>query len=437
DKPKSVDMKLGAGSQTFPLSSFMPEIHDHILKALNNEWVKNHTLALKLNEISLQFANNFVLEDGTATIMLSKFIQHYTGPRKPPLTTASNQAQFKHIIKVSSFIITSSTNVMTIDLSRKIMILLIIQLTRAATVIIVLSLWLQLANQPSMQELQVLLSQQPSHHVIHKTTKVVFKKIIYTINSTDGGVSFSELKDTATGLLQDLEFAKGSMKVAYEHLNYGTATIMLSKFIQHYTGPGKPPLTTASNQAQFKHIIKVSSFIITSSTNVMTINLSRKIMILLIIQLTRAATIVIVLSLWLQLANQPSMQELQVVSLAICNVNVGSMFRLLSQQPSHHVIHKTTKVVFKKIICTINSTDGGVSFSELKDTVTGLLQDLEFAKGSMKVAYELGVAADKGIKFADAFLLIKDITMAAPSPASHAKGYVGEKDGIMWLIEKQ
>ncbi|KAF9450495.1 hypothetical protein P691DRAFT_789179 [Macrolepiota fuliginosa MF-IS2] len=118
NKPKSVDMKLGAGSQTFPLSSFMP--------------------------------------DGTAIIMLRKFIQHYTGPGKPPLAAASNQAQFKHIIKVSSFIITSSTNIMTIDLSRKIMILLIIQLTRAAAVIIILSLWLQLANQPSVQELQVL-----------------------------------------------------------------------------------------------------------------------------------------------------------------------------------------------------------------------------------------------------------------------------------------
>lgn len=67
---------------------------------------------------------------------------------------------------------------------------------------------------------------------------------------------------------------------------------------------------------------------------------------------------------------------------------MGSLFRLPSSQNTQ-IIHKSTRVIFKKIHCSVNFDNGDVKFNEIQESLHGILNDNHFAKGTMKTAYEV------------------------------------------------
>ncbi|KAF5346543.1 hypothetical protein D9756_010034 [Leucocoprinus leucothites] len=75
---------------------------------------------------------------------------------------------------------------------------------------------------------------------------------------------------------------------------------------------------------------------------------------------------------------------------------ISSMFKPL---PANHLskpVHKSSKINFEKIICTVDNTTGQTSFTTLPDSLTGYIQDAPFAKGTMKNAYQLILAGVDG-----------------------------------------
>jgi len=80
-----VDPRLGSAIKKWAMSVYLPDVKSDIIKMLNIEWVKNHTVPLSPNEVSFCFAGNKILEDGTSSLTLGDFYSHYSSPSNAPL----------------------------------------------------------------------------------------------------------------------------------------------------------------------------------------------------------------------------------------------------------------------------------------------------------------------------------------------------------------
>ncbi|KAJ3562109.1 hypothetical protein NP233_g9780 [Leucocoprinus birnbaumii] len=96
---------------------------------------------------------------------------------------------------------------------------------------------------------------------------------------------------------------------------------------------------------------------------------------------------------------------------------ISSMFRPLPVDHLSKPVHKSSKIDFEKIICTIDNTTGQTSFTTLPDSFTGYIQENPFSKGSMKNAYQLILSgANSDVEYvAKRFFRLSDDTVNALS----------------------
>lgn len=216
---------------------------------------------------------------------------------------------------------------------------------------------------------------QSTSHTIHKSTNIVFKKILCTINSDDGSASFNELSDIVHGFLHNQHFGKGSMKAAHEVLWIFThISVIRHSFSQHLLCQ----LILSSGGHHGRHVAKR----------------------------------------FFRVANDDAPSSPRHLGLGGIEIRAHNIY---IQAECRRLLQGQWFLSAFYMLCAKSN----VSVDDRTFHSTSWISHV-LIRGFWLL----------GLQFADAFLLQED-TATTPSPASGAKSYTNETDGVMWLVEKR
>ncbi|KAJ7844255.1 hypothetical protein B0H14DRAFT_2585316 [Mycena olivaceomarginata] len=80
--PKQINSDLGSSSKKWAISMYMTDIKSSIVTSINVEWLRNNTIPIDDDEVSIRWFKNRVLDADTATMTLGDFYAYYSTPSK-------------------------------------------------------------------------------------------------------------------------------------------------------------------------------------------------------------------------------------------------------------------------------------------------------------------------------------------------------------------
>ncbi|KAJ7099232.1 kinase-like domain-containing protein, partial [Mycena belliarum] len=90
---------LGSSSKKWAVSMYMQDIKSAIVSSINVEWLRNSSVPIDDDEVSIRWFNNRVLDPDTATMTLGEFYSYYSTPSNAPMYLQNVPTMWKHYLK--------------------------------------------------------------------------------------------------------------------------------------------------------------------------------------------------------------------------------------------------------------------------------------------------------------------------------------------------
>ncbi|KAJ7687070.1 hypothetical protein B0H14DRAFT_2654038 [Mycena olivaceomarginata] len=101
--PKQINSDLGSSSKKWAISMYMTGISSlPSSQAINIEWLRNNTIPIDDDEVSIRWFNNRVLDADTATMTLGDFYAYYSTPSNAPMYLQNVPPMWRHFLKQKS-----------------------------------------------------------------------------------------------------------------------------------------------------------------------------------------------------------------------------------------------------------------------------------------------------------------------------------------------
>ncbi|KAL0952298.1 hypothetical protein HGRIS_006587 [Hohenbuehelia grisea] len=102
NQPKRVDDNIGNAARKFANSLPMPDLLKILLDTVNVEWTRSHSTPLAVEDASIRFHGNRVLEPNTMTLNLGHFYTHYSSPSNAAIYVENPPKNCQHLRKKNS-----------------------------------------------------------------------------------------------------------------------------------------------------------------------------------------------------------------------------------------------------------------------------------------------------------------------------------------------
>ncbi|KAJ7874313.1 hypothetical protein B0H14DRAFT_3131042 [Mycena olivaceomarginata] len=242
--PKQINSDLGSSSKKWAISMYMTDIKSAIVASINIEWLRNNTIPIDDDEVSIRWFNNRVLDADTATMTLGDFYAYYSTPSNAPMYLQNVPPMWRHFLKQKSspFIcleiyldlgsmqkrldnLENNESDSEFDPDRmlrsaaKSAVRKTTKRSRTESTASATS-----TRQPiklprtngGVPASEFGLSARAGRSQIHKQSEITFKKIICITTVATGECKLVESGDVLHGNILDKPFASGSMKHAYD-----------------------------------------------------------------------------------------------------------------------------------------------------------------------------------------------------------------------------
>ncbi|KAL0955300.1 hypothetical protein HGRIS_004189 [Hohenbuehelia grisea] len=102
NKPKQIDQVLGSGARKIANSIYLFDYLKDVLATLNLEWTRTHAVSLTMEDVSIRFHGNKVLEPNTTTLTIGEFYSHYSSPSRASIYIDSPPKVWSTLSKAKS-----------------------------------------------------------------------------------------------------------------------------------------------------------------------------------------------------------------------------------------------------------------------------------------------------------------------------------------------